>query len=179
MAGGQQLPEQYTVPQLARVFHSLPHLNVSLHSVNNTFNPHSEIYLEVSANLSPLLFLKFYSKSFGSSTRNETLIGILSYLVNSSTIKSNARIVSTPPVSFGWVSGINGVSRGYRIAISMHRLCSLVTAVYESNPGSIPFWPTYREHSRRFQAKCSSMLSPSQRNERFFGNAPWTEHSSR
>ncbi|KAG7189721.1 hypothetical protein KM043_017389 [Ampulex compressa] len=46
MAGGQQLPEQYTVPQLARVFHSLPHLNVSLHSVNNTFNPHSEIYLE-------------------------------------------------------------------------------------------------------------------------------------
>ncbi|XP_076286513.1 tweety isoform X1 [Lasioglossum baleicum] len=46
MAGGQQLPEQYTVPLLARVFHSLPHLNVSLHSVNNTFNPHSEIYLE-------------------------------------------------------------------------------------------------------------------------------------
>lgn len=47
MAGGQQLPEQYTVPQLAKVFHGLPHLNVSLHSVNNTFNPHSEIYLEV------------------------------------------------------------------------------------------------------------------------------------
>ncbi|CAL7935467.1 unnamed protein product [Xylocopa violacea] len=46
MAGGQQLLEQYTVPQLARVFHSLPHLNVSLRSVNNTFNPHSEIYLE-------------------------------------------------------------------------------------------------------------------------------------
>ncbi|KAL0104728.1 hypothetical protein PUN28_016394 [Cardiocondyla obscurior] len=46
MAGGQQLPEQYTVPQYARIFHSLPHLNVSLHSVNNTFNPHSEIYLE-------------------------------------------------------------------------------------------------------------------------------------
>ncbi|XP_048510852.1 protein tweety [Athalia rosae] len=46
MAGGQQQPEQYTVPQLARIFHSLPHLNVSLHSVNNTFNPHSEIYLE-------------------------------------------------------------------------------------------------------------------------------------
>ncbi|XP_043281274.1 protein tweety isoform X1 [Venturia canescens] len=44
--GHQQLPEQYTVPQLARVFHSLPHLNVSLHWVNNTFNPHSEIYLE-------------------------------------------------------------------------------------------------------------------------------------
>lgn len=46
MAGGQQQQEQYTVPQLARIFHSLPHLNVSLHSVNNTFNPHSEIYLE-------------------------------------------------------------------------------------------------------------------------------------
>ncbi|XP_071554588.1 protein tweety isoform X2 [Temnothorax nylanderi] len=46
MAGGQQLPEQYTVPHYARIFHSLPHLNVSLHSVNNTFNPHSEIYLE-------------------------------------------------------------------------------------------------------------------------------------
>ncbi|CAK9802723.1 Protein tweety [Anthophora plagiata] len=46
MAGGQQLPEQYTVPQLARVFHSLPHLNISLHTVNNTFNRHSEIYLE-------------------------------------------------------------------------------------------------------------------------------------
>ncbi|XP_054012928.1 protein tweety isoform X3 [Hylaeus anthracinus] len=46
MVGGEQLPEQYTVPPLARVFHSLPHLNVSLHSVNNTFNPHSEIYLE-------------------------------------------------------------------------------------------------------------------------------------
>ncbi|XP_023288097.1 protein tweety isoform X2 [Orussus abietinus] len=46
MAGGQQQPEQYTVPRLARVFHDLPHLNVSLHSVDNTFDPHSEIYLE-------------------------------------------------------------------------------------------------------------------------------------
>ncbi|XP_066592211.1 protein tweety isoform X2 [Prorops nasuta] len=46
MAVGQQLPEHYTVPQLARIFHNLPHLNVSLHLVNNTFNPHSEIYLE-------------------------------------------------------------------------------------------------------------------------------------
>lgn len=46
MAGGQQLPEEYTVPLLAWVFHSLPHLNVSLHSVTNTFNPNSEIYLE-------------------------------------------------------------------------------------------------------------------------------------
>ncbi|XP_033224016.1 protein tweety isoform X1 [Belonocnema kinseyi] len=45
MAGGQLL-EQYTVPQLARFFHCMPHLNVSLHSVNNTFNPRSEIYLE-------------------------------------------------------------------------------------------------------------------------------------
>ncbi|XP_011500029.1 PREDICTED: protein tweety [Ceratosolen solmsi marchali] len=46
MAGGQQFPEQYTVPQLARIFHKFPHFNVSIHIVNNTFNPHSEIYLE-------------------------------------------------------------------------------------------------------------------------------------
>lgn len=60
MAGGQQLPEQYTVPQLAKVFHGLPHLNVSLHSVNNTFNPHSEIYLEV-YNI-PFCFIVLYNK---------------------------------------------------------------------------------------------------------------------
>ncbi|XP_074116084.1 tweety [Cotesia typhae] len=46
MVVGQQLPEQYTVPQLANFFHSLPHLNVSFHLVNNTFNPGSDIYLE-------------------------------------------------------------------------------------------------------------------------------------
>ncbi|XP_051162578.1 protein tweety isoform X2 [Leptopilina boulardi] len=45
MAGGQ-LPEQYAVTQLTRFFHNLPHLNVSLHSINNTFNHRSEIYLE-------------------------------------------------------------------------------------------------------------------------------------
>ncbi|XP_057330884.1 protein tweety isoform X2 [Microplitis mediator] len=46
MVVGHQLPEQYTVPQLAIFFHSLPHLNVSFHLVNNTFNPGSDIYLE-------------------------------------------------------------------------------------------------------------------------------------
>lgn len=64
MAGGQQVPEQYTVPHLARVFHSLPHLNVSLHLVNNTFNPHSEIYLEVSVYLCALQPLRLFSDVF-------------------------------------------------------------------------------------------------------------------
>lgn len=70
MAGGQQLPEQYTVPQYARIFHSLPHLNVSLHSVNNTFNPHSEIYLEVGMVLPDIEILnltfspQFYYRGF-------------------------------------------------------------------------------------------------------------------
>lgn len=63
MAGGQQLPEQYTVPQLAKVFHGLPHLNVSLHSVNNTFNPHSEIYLEVNAYNVSFLFYNIVNKT--------------------------------------------------------------------------------------------------------------------
>ncbi|KAK0167955.1 hypothetical protein PV327_001803 [Microctonus hyperodae] len=46
ISSGPQLPEQYTIPPLAIFFHRLPHLNVSLHTVNTTFNPHSEIYLE-------------------------------------------------------------------------------------------------------------------------------------
>ncbi|KAL1130525.1 hypothetical protein AAG570_011771 [Ranatra chinensis] len=37
---------QYVPPPLARFFHSLPHVNISLHLVNSTFNPESEIYLE-------------------------------------------------------------------------------------------------------------------------------------
>lgn len=59
MVVGQQLPEQYTVPQLANFFHSLPHLNVSFHLVNNTFNPGSDIYLEVT-----LLFHSLFSRYF-------------------------------------------------------------------------------------------------------------------
>ncbi|KAJ8679649.1 hypothetical protein QAD02_015436 [Eretmocerus hayati] len=46
MAVGQLLPEQYVVPPLAKIFHKFPHVNVSLHVVNSTFNPHSEIYIE-------------------------------------------------------------------------------------------------------------------------------------
>ncbi|XP_075231921.1 tweety isoform X1 [Lycorma delicatula] len=36
----------YRPPPLARFFHALPHLNISLHLVNSTFDPDSEIYLE-------------------------------------------------------------------------------------------------------------------------------------
>ncbi|XP_049775887.1 protein tweety isoform X1 [Schistocerca cancellata] len=36
----------YVPPPLARFFHALPHLNVSLHLVNNTFAPDSDVYLE-------------------------------------------------------------------------------------------------------------------------------------
>lgn len=77
MAGGQQLPEQYTVPPLARVFHSLPHLNVSLHSVNNTFNPHSEIYLEVSETSNDLgdnTFVPFLRVASSSASEENSLM---------------------------------------------------------------------------------------------------------
>ncbi|XP_046406971.1 protein tweety-2 [Ischnura elegans] len=43
-AGGAQ--EDYSPPLLAWLFHSLPHLNIALRSVNSTFNPASEAYLE-------------------------------------------------------------------------------------------------------------------------------------
>ncbi|XP_044004265.1 protein tweety-like isoform X2 [Aphidius gifuensis] len=46
MARDKDLPRNYTVTNVAKIFHNFPHVNVSLHSVNNTFNPHSEIYLE-------------------------------------------------------------------------------------------------------------------------------------
>nr|CAD7194669.1 unnamed protein product [Timema douglasi] len=35
-------------PLLARVFHAFPHLNISLHLVNSTFDPRSTVYLEAS-----------------------------------------------------------------------------------------------------------------------------------
>lgn len=41
------LEDQYHVPFLAKILHSLPHLNISLHRTNNTFRPTDEIYLEV------------------------------------------------------------------------------------------------------------------------------------
>ncbi|XP_014214178.1 protein tweety isoform X2 [Copidosoma floridanum] len=46
MAVGQLFTEQYQVPPLAKIFHEFPHFNVTLHIINNTFNPHSEIYIE-------------------------------------------------------------------------------------------------------------------------------------
>lgn len=45
--GGLDDGPRYTTPPLARFFHQLPHLNISLHLVNSTFAPDSEIYLEV------------------------------------------------------------------------------------------------------------------------------------
>ncbi|RZF48833.1 hypothetical protein LSTR_LSTR003213 [Laodelphax striatellus] len=36
----------YRPPPLARFFHALPHVNISLHLVNSTFDPDSDIYLE-------------------------------------------------------------------------------------------------------------------------------------
>jgi protein tweety len=38
----------YKVPILAKILHSLPHLNITFHRTNNTFRPTDEIYLEVS-----------------------------------------------------------------------------------------------------------------------------------
>lgn len=43
------LEDQYKVPLLAKILHSLPHLNITFHRTNNTFRPTDEIYLEVSA----------------------------------------------------------------------------------------------------------------------------------
>lgn len=55
------LEEQYQVPFLAKILHSLPHLNITLHRTNNTFRPTDEIYLEVSAALINSLSLMEYS----------------------------------------------------------------------------------------------------------------------
>ncbi|XP_077288942.1 tweety [Arctopsyche grandis] len=38
--------EEYRPPVLARLLHALPHVNVTLHRVNSSFAPHSELYLE-------------------------------------------------------------------------------------------------------------------------------------
>lgn len=40
--------DAYSIPFLARLLHSLPHLNVTFHQVNNSFDPQSPVYLEVS-----------------------------------------------------------------------------------------------------------------------------------
>ncbi|RZC38144.1 tweety, partial [Asbolus verrucosus] len=38
--------DAYSIPFLARLLHSLPHLNVTFHQVNNSFDPESPVYLE-------------------------------------------------------------------------------------------------------------------------------------
>lgn len=45
--GGSGVSEEFTPPRLARLLHALPHVNVTLHRVNDTFAPHSPVYLEV------------------------------------------------------------------------------------------------------------------------------------
>lgn len=46
---------------LVRLVHSVPHINITLHRVNNTFDPKSVIYVEVSvislSSLSPCIFI--------------------------------------------------------------------------------------------------------------------------
>ncbi|XP_047504783.1 protein tweety isoform X1 [Pieris napi] len=44
--GGVGVSEEYVPPRLSRLLHSLPHINVTLHRVNDTFAPNSPIYLE-------------------------------------------------------------------------------------------------------------------------------------
>ncbi|XP_014242972.1 protein tweety isoform X1 [Cimex lectularius] len=39
-------PTNYNSPPLAKFFHALPHINISLHLVNSTFAPDSDVYLE-------------------------------------------------------------------------------------------------------------------------------------
>lgn len=43
----QETSSHYRPSHVAAIFHSFPHLNVSLHLVNSTFAPESELYLEV------------------------------------------------------------------------------------------------------------------------------------
>lgn len=38
---------EYVPPLLATFYHSLPHVNITFQLINSTFNPRSNIYLEV------------------------------------------------------------------------------------------------------------------------------------
>lgn len=40
--------EQYKVPLIAKILHSLPHYNITFHKTNDTFRPTDDVYLEVS-----------------------------------------------------------------------------------------------------------------------------------
>lgn len=46
------IDDQYKVPLIAKLLHSLPHYNITFHRTNNTFRPTDEVYLEVSTTLS-------------------------------------------------------------------------------------------------------------------------------
>lgn len=48
------IDDQYKVPLIAKLLHSLPHYNITFHRTNNTFRPTDEGYLEVS-----VLFIPF------------------------------------------------------------------------------------------------------------------------
>lgn len=59
MAEYHEYADQYTVPVIAKLLHTLPHYNITFHRINNTFRPNDEIYLEVSSDYSNS-FLKHY-----------------------------------------------------------------------------------------------------------------------
>lgn len=46
---GGVVDDQYKVPLIAKLLHSLPHYNITFHRTNNTFRPTDEVYLEVSS----------------------------------------------------------------------------------------------------------------------------------
>jgi hypothetical protein len=56
------LPEnedQYKIPLLAKLLHSLPHYNITFHRTNNTFRPKNEVYLEVIIEIIDFFLLLF------------------------------------------------------------------------------------------------------------------------
>lgn len=57
MAMNGVVDDQYKVPLIAKLLHSLPHYNITFHRTNNTFRPTDEVYLEVSA--TSALYLHF------------------------------------------------------------------------------------------------------------------------
>lgn len=57
--GGSGVSEEFSPPRLARLLHALPHVNVTLHRVNDTFAPHSPVYLEVRSLHARLKLLNF------------------------------------------------------------------------------------------------------------------------
>ncbi|KAH9632066.1 hypothetical protein HF086_015270 [Spodoptera exigua] len=44
--GAPGVSDEYSPPRLSRLLHALPHINVTLHRVNDTFAPNSPVYLE-------------------------------------------------------------------------------------------------------------------------------------